>query len=521
MKKILCYISGILIFMLSYLSCVETKIEPIFEDQEKMTIHDYIVAKEDTFSSFHSILKAGGIDMTLSAYNPDGLLGYTLFLPTNDAVDMFIEESEQYASLDDLLNDSAYVSALARYHVVNMGIDANDFPFGALPEYTLSYDFLTVGFVVETDTAYYKINNQAPVIQPNIEVSNGFIHIISRTLIPITYTTYNWLEEHQGYSIFKDAVDLTGLNDELDINIKLEEIDVRPSTLLIEHDSVFNKIEIFSLEDLINLISPDNQNYTDPLNPLYNFVAYHILVENMFLDDFVGRNTNYTTYSEIPLLIDGQGLDIAINKGKEIFDTVIQTPDTILIDYISFDYDASNVLTQSGVIHFIDRTMEQQPPTRAMQTFEFYNEPLFSEFRQEIGEYLIEDSTSLQVIKYFGADLFFIQEDENFPTWSNDYLFIDGDFTIIYTIPKIVQGMYTVFLRADAFSQLNALVEVFIDGKKLGGLIDLSTGGSSANPFFSIELGTINFLKYTEHTVELRSLIPGRFLWDYIRFEPL
>ena len=519
MKKII-HIAVSLIFMLSYFSCVETEIEPIFEDQEKMTIYDYIVANEEEYSSFLSILKAGGIDKTLSAYNPDGI-GYTLFLPNDSAINKFIEESSQYATLNDLLNDTAYVSALSRYHVVNMGIDANDFPFGALPEFTLSGDFLTVSFVLETDTAYYKINNQAPVIQPNIELSNGFIHVISSTLIPITYTTYNWLEQHQGYSIFKNAVDLTGFKEKLDVNLKIETIDVRPSTLLIEHDSVFNRHQVFSIDDLENLISPDNTDYTNPLNPLYNFVAYHILVENRFLDDFVGQITNYTTYSEIPLLIDGRGLDIAINKGKEVFDTIIQTPDTILIDYISFDYDASNVLTQSGVIHFIDHIMKQQTPSRAIQTFEFYNEPLFSEYRLEIGEYIIEDSSSLQVVKYSGADLFFIKSDESSPAWSDDYLLIDGDFIISYTIPKLVQGIYTVFLGADAFSNLNALIEIFIDGKKLGGLIDLSTGGSSSNPFARIELGTINFLKYQEHTVEIRSLIPGRFVWDYIRFEPL
>ncbi|MBN2215664.1 MAG: fasciclin domain-containing protein [Bacteroidales bacterium] len=519
MKKII-HIAGLLIFIISHFSCREPEIEPIFEDQEKMTIYDYMIDNEEKYSSFLSILKAGGIDKTLSAYNPDGL-GYTLFLPNNDAVNSFIEESDRYATLDDLLNDAAYVSALGRYHVVNLGIDANDFPFGALPEYTLSDDYLTVGFVVETDTAYYKINNQAPVIQPNIELSNGFIHVINRTLIPITFTTYDWLEQNQGYSIFREAVDLTGMKEKLDINLKAEAIDVRPSTLLIEHDSVFNKHQVFSLDDLISLISPDNQDYTDILNPLYNFVAYHVLVESIFLDDFMNIATNYTTYSEIPVLIDGRGLDIVINKGKEIFDTIIQTPDTTVINYIGFYYDESNVLTQSGVIHFIDRIMKQQRPTRAIQTYEFYNEPLFSEFREEIGEYIIEDSSALQVIKYSGADLFFVKDEESSPAWSDDYLYMNGDFSISYTIPKIVQGMYTVFLRADAFSQLNAVIEVYIDGKKLGGLIDLATGGSSSDPFDDKELGDINFLKYEEHTVEIQSLIPGRFVWDHIRFEPI
>ena len=124
------------------------------------------------------------------------------------------------------------------------------------------------------------------------------------------------------------------------------------------------------------------------------------------------------------------GLDIVINKGKEVFDTIIQTPDTTIINYLSFDYDASNVLTQSGVIHFIDHIMKQQTPSKAIQTFEFYNEPLFSEYRQEVGAYIIEDSTALQVIKYYGTDLFFIQDEESSQAWSDDYLFLAGDFTI-------------------------------------------------------------------------------------------
>jgi hypothetical protein len=33
-------------------------------------------------------------------------------------------------------------------------------------------------------------------------------------------------------------------------------------------------------------------------------------------------------------------------------------------------------------------------------------------------------------------------------------------------------------------------------------------------------LGTVDFKRYTTHKVEIRPLIPGRFLWDFIRFEP-
>jgi hypothetical protein len=115
-------IFSLFITIIGNFSCTEPpEIKPGFEDQEQMTIYDYIAENDSIYSSFMKILKAGGIDKTLSAYNPDGI-GYTLFLPNNNAVNQFIQESGQFSTLDDLLNDLEYVSALSRYHVVNMGI---------------------------------------------------------------------------------------------------------------------------------------------------------------------------------------------------------------------------------------------------------------------------------------------------------------------------------------------------------------------------------------------------------------
>ena len=129
MKKIL-YPIILVLPVIVQLSCTKQEIEANFEDQEKMSIYDYIIANEEKYSSFLKILNRGGIDKTLEAYNPNGI-GYTLFLPDNNAVDNFIEENDAFSSLDDLLNDSVYVRSLSRYHVVNAAIDANDFPFGA------------------------------------------------------------------------------------------------------------------------------------------------------------------------------------------------------------------------------------------------------------------------------------------------------------------------------------------------------------------------------------------------------
>ena len=521
MKKIRLIGMGLLAAVLfaGIRSCDPKDVEAGFEDLIGISIYDYIVENDSSYSSFLSILEAGGIDKTMSAYNPDGY-GYTMFLPDNKAVDDFIKKSEQFSSLDDLIADTDFVRAFSRYHVVNLAIKSDNFPFGALPEYTLSGDILTVSFVIETDTSYYKINNQAPIFEINVELSNGYIHKISSALEPVTFTTYEWLESHSGYSLFKATVDACGLKDVFDLNSRPEDA-ADPFTLLMEHDSVFNARGIYTFKELAEWISPDDENYTDASNPLNGFVTYHMIEDSRFLDDFADFSTNYTTYSEIPVHINGLGLDILVNPGKEVFDTIIVGLDTTIIDYAGFDYDNSNVLTLSGAIHFIDQVLRQVAPNTATQTYEFWDEPLFNEYRQTPGSYLVEDTSSLLHFTWWGADLTFVETgDPEHPAWGGDYILMDGDFIIQYEVPKIVKGIYTVEMRVDNVAGSNALVETYIDGKKVGGLFDLSIGTNSSYPFQWVELGTINFVKYENHTFEIRTLIPGTFRWDVLRFTP-
>jgi len=518
MKKLL-YILGLLSFAVIYSCNDEVRIAG-FEDSEKNSIYDYIVLNEDKYSDFLKILKVGDLEKTLSAYNPNGT-DYTLFLPSNEAIDRFIQITEGISSLNDITNNPEYAAAFARYHVINEGVHTQDFPFGAFSEPTLSDDYLTVSFIIEPDTSYYKINNQAAVIYPNIEVSNGYIHEIETALKPITFTSYTWLEDNSGFSIIREAMEKTGVYNLIDFNVKDQE-SPSPVTLLIEPDYIYKQNGVNTFNDLVQMISPDNNDYESETNPLYNFCAYHVLAGGRYINDFEGVTTNYTTFSEVPLNINGVGNDLLINKGKQVFDTIISGIDTTIIDYILFLYDESNITTQSGAIHQIDRIMTQQKPSRAIITREFYEEPVLNEYRRAPGTYLIEDVNSLYYIDWEGADLSFVEGgDNNNSAWGNDYLQIDGDFRISYEIPRIVQGKYTVFLGAEAFNSLNAVVEVYIDGKKVSGLIDLSRGGTPNSPFQRIELGTIDFKKYETHLIEIRPLIPGRFLWDYIRFEPL
>lgn len=498
---------------------------PEFEDMITFTIYDYVV--EDSlqmFSKFLQVLEAADLDKTVSAYNPNGN-GYTLFLPTDQAIDEFIANSNQYNSFSDLLADKEYVSAFARFHVVDQAIETNDFPFGALPELNLMGQSLTVTFVSEADTSYYKINNEAPISIKNIEASNGFIHVVTYPLKPLTYSTYEWLQQEEGFSIMKAAFEATGLGSQMNIKNTIDTENPNYVTLLLEHDSVFKHYGINSFEDLANYLSPGETDYTNTGNAIYNFVGYHLLEGNYFISDFEENSSNYNTFSDIPVGIDGTGMELAINRAAlAAGDTIVIGDVSTVVVYISFNYDASNVMTQSGAVHFLDEILFQKAPTPRTQYYEFPNEPIFSTYKSEDGTYLVEAHDLLSKFTWTeGIDFIYYKGSESRTVWndglpnSGDYIYLDGDFELTYEMPKIIQGEYTMKLEVDCSHSSNAIVEVYVDGVKVGGLIDLTTG-SSSRPFLEKEVGTVKFLKYESHVITIKTIIPGAFYWDRLIF---
>ena len=490
-----------------------------FEDMRGKSIYGYLTDNKEEYSKFIEIIDKSGLKSSLSAYNPYEN-GYTLFLPTNKAIDKYLANSTRFKTLQELTSDLEFVKTLCEYHIVNAEIESKSFPFGALPKPTVSGDYLTIGFVKEGNTSYFKLNNKAVVTITDIEASNGYIHQIDAVLDPVVYTTFEWLSQNPDYSIFKQAVDLTGTRSLIDFNLK-KDVSVLPVTMLIEPDFVYKKMGVNSIQDLIKYVKANDQNYTNQYNALYNFVAYHFLINNYFLTDFLNRNSVYNTNAEVPLNINGLGLDIAINKGKQVFDTIIYQSDTTYIDFIKFDYDASNLATKSGTVHFIDRIMTPKSPSRSNQTFQFNEEPSLVPLRKAGGTYLMIPN-SLKTIQWTGNDLFFIHSGAvKISANNNDYMKTEGDFTISYSLPKIVQGKYDVYMKADRYSIQNAIVEVFIDDKKVGTIVDLTSGGNATSPFQRFKIGSIDFSRYIEHTVEIRALIPGVFKWDTIEFQAI
>ncbi len=517
------FFTGIILLMLAGCGNDED-ISGRFYEGETRSIANFIQSKSevDSFSRFQQILKIGELETTLKAYNPRGN-NYTLFLPNNKAFDRFIENSNNYGSFQELLDDTDYVKNLARYHVLNMGLERNDFPYGTLPDTTLSGNSLSVAFVENINSTVVKVNNYATILQFNIDLSNGYIHVIDEVLEPVVYSSYEWLEQKTEYSIFTKALEITGLRDSFKIESGETEIEYPDNTLFVEYDDVFNKQGILSIDDLKEKYSPNRQDYTASSNGLFQFVAYHILLGSYFLNNFEGINTNYNTYATSPVSLNAAGLDFKINEGVAIFDTLFANNDTTFINFVQIDYDQSNVLTRNGSIHFIKNVMEPYQPKPKAQTFEFYEEALINERKMTPGGYEFKDASKFKVISWKGVEqIAYFKSPSNLSgVLNNDFLVIEGDFSVTYKMPKLLPGKYKLQIIANDEYFNNATIQVFLDGEKIGGNIDLTENPSKWSSMNTYDVGQRYFTKFEQHQIRIQSLIAGRFTWDGVRFEPI
>ncbi len=503
----------------------------IFSDEDFTDIASYLEENQETYSRFYRIMLEGDLKHALSAYNPFGT-GFTLFLPTDDAFDRFIQKSDDYSSFEELIGDRDYVRTLGRYHLVHTQLRTNEFPYGALPDTTATGDILTIGFSTNLDSTVYKVNSVAPVTEANLEMINGYIHVISEVLTPVNYTGFDWLTGQESCSILSGAIAAAGLADTLGFyrTTGSGQLVKNKYSILAEPDTVFHRHGIHSLDELIEAYATPELELTDPDNQFYQFAAYHILEGSYFLVD-LDVSRNYNTYANAPVRIL-TGLELKINPGVDTFRMEIsENLDTTYINHIGLYYQESDNISKNGPIHLLDQVMEFHIPSNSVQTFQFFEAPGINQLRNTPGTHVFfeDEQDELEVISWTGPDevSYYKTSSNSEKALNRDYLEISGNFRISYTMPKILPGQYDLYVRTNGYNRNNehATILVFIDGQQLGGTINLNSGGTSNNPYDINDgqgylAGSVEFSRYLEHTVTLETFIPGRMQWDFVRFIP-
>ena len=277
----------------------------VYNTTGDVNITSYLANYPNTFSEFSKILDITGNSSYLNAYG-----AYTLFAPTNAAIDLYLKGLGK-TSVDQV--DVAVLKDMVRFHLLSDTIRSNQFTDGKLPSLTMYGQYLITGAKNVGGVTKIVINRQANVVTADIVVGNGIIHSIDNVLTPAKYTVAQLIENNPKYTIFTQALKETGLYDTLNIlPINNPNVQEKFLTALAEPDSVF-KVAGFSNYAALKARLCTTGNPKNTSDSLYLFTAYHIITDAKYLADIASSQSQVTLAPQEILSTSLVGTTILIN----------------------------------------------------------------------------------------------------------------------------------------------------------------------------------------------------------------
>ena len=180
------------------------------------TAADFIKRKPE-LSAFNNILNTAGLDRNLSAYGE-----FTCFIPTNDAVVAYVNRLYNDAdasiphnglsdnSLEALIANDSLCQDIAKYHLhSNETLTTIDMGGGSGSISTM----LRIPINSDGSTGKIVLNQSATIIEPDSIVTNGVVHVIDSVIPRNTRLLSEEMERLTEFSIFNEALVMTGLVD--------------------------------------------------------------------------------------------------------------------------------------------------------------------------------------------------------------------------------------------------------------------------------------------------------------------
>lgn len=359
-------LTGIMISLMLLIGlwrCVKEKLVYITTTDVNMTA--YLEKYPEQFSEFRKILDMTGYASFLSAYG-----AYTLFAPTNDAIDVYFQD-KGYTSVDQV--DVDELKNLVRFHLLSDTLRSNTFTDGKLPSLTMFGQYLITGTRNIDGITKVVVNRQANIIQSDISVGNGIIHVIDHVLIPAKFSVAQLVENNPKYSVFTRALKETGFYDTLNI-LPANNPDPKRKflTLLVESDSVLNAAG-FSTYEALKAKYCNTGNPKNVLDSLHLYVAYHILNDAKYLAD-IATSQSQTTLAPLEIVSSTlTGTTILIN---DITFLGVHEPGAP-IDRVASDNSATNGVLNSVLQHYklkirkpvrVDWDIADQPEIRKLSS---------------------------------------------------------------------------------------------------------------------------------------------------------
>jgi uncharacterized surface protein with fasciclin (FAS1) repeats len=302
-----------------------------------VNILDYL--KQDTaqrFSELVTIIDRAGYSQSLNIYGT-----YTLFAPTNDAINAYLTKIGK-SSIDQLTTDQ--MKDLLKFHLLGEPVRTTDFNDGKLNAMTMYGQFLVTGVVNKDGAASFTVNRQANIISPNIVLGNGVVQVIDNVLTPSVSTLAQLVEQNPDYSIFLQALKATGYYDTLN-SVKFADGSARWMTLFAETNQALRDTGINSFADLKKKYN-NTSSPTNPNDSLRLYVAYHILPDVKYLADIV-MSGSHETLAPLEVLTDKM-VDKKVLINDDSYSTLTGT---VYEKGIELAQANSDVSATNGVLH--------------------------------------------------------------------------------------------------------------------------------------------------------------------------
>lgn len=345
--KLLAGIVISLMLLIGLWGCIKESL--VYNTTSDVNITAYLEKYPDQFSELRKILDITGTASYLSAYG-----AYTLFAPDNDAIDLYLQDKGK-TSVDQV--DVAELKDMIRFHLLSDTIRSNTFTDGKLPSLTMFGQYLITGARNVDGITKVVINRQANVVQSDIMVGNGIIHVIDHVLMPAKFSVAQLIENNPKYSIFTQALKETGFYDTLNI-LPADNPDPKKKflTLLAESDSVLN-VAGFSTYTALKAEYCNTGDPANILDSLHLFVAYHIIYEAKYLAD-IATSQSQTTLAPLEIITTSlTGTTILLNDVVFLGVHELGSP----INRTASDNSATNGVLNSVLKHY---TLKIRQPVR-------------------------------------------------------------------------------------------------------------------------------------------------------------
>jgi uncharacterized surface protein with fasciclin (FAS1) repeats len=488
-----------------YYACQESVSEDAFYTFTGNTIASFCEEDED-LSVFSQLIADADYAPLLSLYGH-----YTVFAPTNAALDAYFKESG--ITYDDLSKEEKIT--IVNDHVVKdqtRDYISELFQEGALPTPNMNSRFLVISFTQDSEGKQVILVNKESAIQiKDNEVHNGVVHIVNKVIKPSQETLLTVLEAAGFFQLFSEALELTHLVDSISELYDYAYEDPAPGqervnvagrvdcyishqkklgyTIFAEPDDVLKQAGITNLNELVEYAksvygTQDLNDYTSRNNPLNKFISYHILDRQMSTNSFIYTGANTSEY--------------AIDKRAEYYETLLKMRlmeirvgnkintlkdgSFVGVDELQSNLDGMNgyVHTLTDVLVYDEENMTQDVLNKRIR-FDAYSIP--PQLTNNNIRWNVLDK-AMTITTDFCGEHFTFNEAAKPIMWASEYwdahqadeIVMMGWYDFTLRLLPVPPGTYEIRFGYNAVVQ-RGIAQLFIDGQIQGIPVDLKTNG--------------------------------------------